>query len=102
MLHKCANPNCSKPFLRLDRGKLFQVETERLPPVHSSRRKLLRQIERYWLCDECAQLLTLTFEKGRGVTIMPLLLTLRNRPSLELRIPSVPAMPTIRTQAAAR
>lgn len=78
MLHKCANPECVSPFLHLSEGKLFQVETERFPvPSHertdSGRHpRSLRQVEHYWLCNDCCGLLTLMFEKGRGVVMAPL------------------------------
>lgn len=77
MLHKCANPVCSQPFRRLAEGKLFQVEMEYFPlaQVELARRRRprrLRQIDRYWLCDECCGHLTLAFEKGRGVVTVPL------------------------------
>ena len=79
MLHKCANPTCSKRFLRLSQGKLFRIEID---DWHASspnqaltgrRPKLSRRVEHYWLCEECSHLLTLTFEKGIGVITVPLL-----------------------------
>ena len=79
MLYKCANPVCTKPFRHLDKGKLFQVETEQSPAsstrlaLPTRRGRMLRHhIERYWLCDDCASSLTLTFEKGRGIATTPL------------------------------
>jgi hypothetical protein len=78
MLHKCANPACSRPFRHLEEGKLFQVEMEYFQVssspalVRPRRPKKLRQIDRYWLCDECCSHLTLAFEKGRGVVTVPL------------------------------
>jgi hypothetical protein len=61
MLSRCANSQCSKPFLRLREGKLFLVETERLnkpgasaAPPFVRARQVPRQVEHYWLCDECA------------------------------------------------
>ena len=29
-------------------------------------------MERFWLCDGCSSLLTLTFERGRGMVTVPL------------------------------
>jgi hypothetical protein len=77
MLHKCANSECSSPFRRLEEGKLFQVEVGPSPIFASGRgtaqrRRQVRQVERFWLCDKCSSLLTLTFEKGRGVVTVPL------------------------------
>jgi hypothetical protein len=75
MFHKCANSTCSNLFRRLHEGKLFQVETEYLPAfraVSSWRRdRPVRKVERYWLCDECAPQMTLSFEKG-GIVTVPL------------------------------
>jgi hypothetical protein len=78
MLSKCANPACAQAF-RLDQGKLFQVETEYFPASDSrqalpiKRGRILRHhVERYWLCDSCSSTLTLAFEKGRGVSTVPL------------------------------
>lgn len=78
MLQKCANSACSNRFRQLNSGKLFQVETQ-LFPVSVSRQmttkrrtRFPRRVEHYWLCDPCSLLLTLTFEKGRGVITVPL------------------------------
>jgi hypothetical protein len=79
MLSQCANVQCSKPFLRLREGKLFLVETDRMakpgasagPPFVRARQQP-RQVEHYWLCDECAQLWTLLYEPDRGVALAPL------------------------------
>jgi hypothetical protein len=75
VLHKCANPTCLVPFRKLSQGKLFLVETE---PFERSTRRRARwrgesqnRIEYYWLCDQCAFALTLSYEKGRGVVTVP-------------------------------
>jgi len=91
MLSQCANPQCSKPFLRLRDGKLFLVETNRLakpgesavPPFVRARQKQ-RQVEHYWLCDECARQWTLIYDRERGVALAPL------RKAV-LSVPSTPA-----------
>ncbi|HEX4484923.1 MAG TPA: hypothetical protein VH088_01560 [Terriglobales bacterium] len=71
MLHKCANSTCSNLFRRLHEGKLFQVETEYRAVASWRRNHPVRKVERYWLCDECAPQMTLSFEKG-GVMTVPL------------------------------
>lgn len=79
MLSQCANASCSKPFLRLREGKLFLVETDRLakpgeaavPPFVRARQQQ-RHVEHYWLCDECAALWTLIYDRERGVALAPL------------------------------
>jgi hypothetical protein len=76
MLSKCANPSCGKPFLRLREGKLFLVETNRLSkpgeqfgPPFTRARQHARQVEHYWLCDECAAHWTLIYDRERGVAL---------------------------------
>ena len=79
MLSHCANSECHKPFLRLREGKLFLVETDRLtkrgepsvPPFVRARQQQ-RQVEHYWLCDECAMQWTLIYDRERGVALAPL------------------------------
>ncbi|HZQ25995.1 MAG TPA: hypothetical protein VFA89_24595 [Terriglobales bacterium] len=78
MLHKCANPACNNQFRRLREGKLFQVETEYFPNLSPrSTGELhhthgLRRVEYYWLCDQCAPYITLSFDQDRGVATVPL------------------------------
>jgi hypothetical protein len=78
MLRQCANPQCSKPFLRLREGKLFLVETRSLArardmAVPTSRARYSPpQVERYWLCDECSVVWTLVDDAACGITLIPL------------------------------
>jgi hypothetical protein len=74
MLSKCANPGCSAPFLYLHLGKLFRWETERTDDEDSPSfgsdpeiKRSQRRVEFFWLCEDCAKVLTLTFRKGLGV-----------------------------------
>jgi hypothetical protein len=75
VLHKCANPACHTPFRKLSQGKLFLVETEPLQGLDLRRAnwrgKSSHRVEYYWLCDQCAFALTLSYEKGRGVVTVP-------------------------------
>ncbi len=74
VLHKCANPTCLVPFRKLRQGKLFLVEKEPLEestPRRAHRGLSASRIEYYWLCDQCAFALTLSYEKGRGVVTVP-------------------------------
>jgi hypothetical protein len=83
VLHKCANPACLNAFRKLSQGKLFLVETPPFEtPDNPVRRRGLsnHRIEYYWLCDQCAFALTLSYEKGRGVVTVP-------RPAVAGRIP---------------
>lgn len=79
MLSQCANPQCSKPFLRLREGKLFLVETERLrrpgeaaQPPFVRARQAQRLVEHFWLCDECAVQWTLIYDPSHGIDLAPL------------------------------
>ena len=78
MLSHCANSQCSRPFLRLRQGKLFLVETEfvgrsgelRAPPAPHMRQP--RRVERYWLCDKCAEVWTLVHDRRQGIVLVAL------------------------------
>jgi hypothetical protein len=76
MLHKCANPTCLNPFRRLSEGRLFLVETEIAEPKNRAQARAdgraPHRIEHFWLCNDCAAVLTLTFERGQGVVTVPL------------------------------
>ena len=75
MLSKCTNPECSATFLYLHRGKLFRIETvgredrRRLLEGQGGAHKPMRRIEFYWLCEDCAGKMTLTFDKRNGVVV---------------------------------
>lgn len=77
MVSKCANPQCEVPFLYFHTGKLFRVETQggverrRLLGGERDTQKAMRRLEFYWLCDECARNMTLTYEKGAGISVRP-------------------------------
>ena len=79
MLSHCANSTCSRPFLRLRQGKLFLVETEfvgrsgelRAPPARHIRQQP-RRVERYWLCDRCAEVWTLVHDRRQGIVLVAL------------------------------
>ena len=69
MLSKCANPSCSAKFRYLGEGRIFTL-------VHGSEAVELRvlfdhtaagEVERYWLCDVCAQSMTVCRHHGRVV-----------------------------------
>jgi len=78
MLSQCANSRCSRPFLRLRQGKLFLVETEfaaksgeLTAPSSPEMRLQPRRVERYWLCDQCAEVWTLVHDR-QGIVLVPL------------------------------
>jgi len=74
MLSRCANSQCSKRFLRLGEGRLFQVETDNDPTTQTSPslRHQTKRVERYWLCDECSKVWTLAHDQKRGIVLLPL------------------------------
>ena len=79
MLSRCANSECSKPFLRLRDGKLFLVETERMPkpgepavPPFVRAKQQQRCVEHFWLCDDCAAHWTLVNDRDRGIALAAL------------------------------
>jgi hypothetical protein len=98
MLSHCANPLCSTPFVRLREGRLFLVETESGAPAEDVRarlpvrqsfqlalnestrksnvsppmRKPPQRVERYWLCDRCSALWTVTQNEDRSIVLVPL------------------------------
>jgi hypothetical protein len=74
MVSKCANPNCAAAFLYFHTGRLFRLETgSRHPDAgdENGMKNCGRQIEFYWLCDDCDSRMTLDFEKGVGVSVRP-------------------------------
>jgi hypothetical protein len=78
MLYKCANPPCVSLFRSMHQGKLFMVESELQDSRSSARTSGQRKnrtprMEHYWLCDKCFPLVTLTFTKGIGLIMVPLL-----------------------------
>ena len=104
MLHKCANPACLIPFRQLSKGKLFLVETE--PPEGSGTRRTLWKgqlphIEYYWLCDQCAFALTLSYEKERGVVVVPRPEAAKNRPAAATTARELPSNEISRTEQSA-
>jgi len=72
MLSKCANPRCTAAFQYLHAGKLFLVDSDQLGPRLAPQRKAPRSVEYYWLCTECASSMTLRFQRGLGITTVPI------------------------------
>ncbi len=67
MLGKCTNPSCSASFRYLQEGLLFRLEADpvlRLPNP--------KQPEYYWLCQNCASVLTLGLSTEGKVIPVPL------------------------------
>jgi len=74
MLQKCANPECTVPFLSLHEGKLFLAEsfTNDLDSGFDGNRRKSRKREHFWLCGPCSTLFTLHFDAAHGMLTLPL------------------------------
>jgi hypothetical protein len=80
VLSKCANPACLARLHYLRKGKIFKIETSSVSS--ESKGSSNRRIEYFWLCEHCAQTLTVMLENG-VVTTRPLRLGLANGVSQE-------------------
>jgi len=84
MLSKCANPECNNPFHYLRDGRLYQIDTaldgERDATWSSSLEpKRPHKVEFFWLCGQCAQSMTLTYQRGKGVVASPMAAAIARR-----------------------
>ncbi len=86
MLSKCANPGCAARFRYLHEGRLFRMAVAGAVTDHSTfgtdpgitdpgMKRDSHRIEFFWLCEECAPEMTLTFKPGVGVTTEPVVPT---------------------------
>jgi len=95
MLQKCANPSCLNPFRRLSEGKLFLVETGSRSTSNPELRRwddgVPHRIEHFWLCSQCAAVLTLAFEKGKGLKTVPLPEAARRKPAASVSLAAITA-----------
>ena len=55
MVSKCANPDCSRTFLKLGAGRLFRIDRKGTCGYET---------EFFWLCPRCAESMTITFGYG--------------------------------------
>jgi hypothetical protein len=69
VVSKCANPQCDKPFHYLHEGKLFRLMFRY--PFRRFRSKEYR-VEYLWLCGECAPKYSLSWNRNRGMGLVPL------------------------------
>ena len=60
MISKCANPECSRPLLRLQGGRFFAFPTAK------------HHMEHFWLCRHCSPHFTLKQHSKEGnVELVP-------------------------------
>jgi hypothetical protein len=74
MLSKCANLSCTASFRYFHQGKLFRMEVESSDPdetVLTRTGKVVRRMEFFWLCDECATRMTLEHDCNGSVVVKP-------------------------------
>lgn len=77
MVSKCANPACSVQFHYWHEGRLYRIERHSklqaasLLSGHPDGGRLAPRVEFFWLCDQCAAVMTLSFEEGKGVRLHP-------------------------------
>lgn len=73
MVSKCANPVCTASFRYFHTGQLFRLDSSTASASDSENgmNPHAPRLEFFWLCDDCAANLTLTFQKGVGVSIHP-------------------------------
>jgi hypothetical protein len=79
MVSKCANPACSIQFRYWHEGQLYQIDRHTTGKRSDSKplsgppedARLAPRVEYFWLCDQCAAAMTLTFEEGKGVRLHP-------------------------------
>jgi hypothetical protein len=103
MLTHCANSACVTRFRKLEDGKLFLVEVDTAEKLTSQRdepARLSRRLEHYWLCGPCASVLTLSFERERGVVAVPLMRRLRKMPAAPGRTGEAVHAPRTQTMVA--
>lgn len=80
MLSKCLNPSCSATFQYLDQGRLFRIdfnEAARKRVSSGAQKKTASRskphpIEHFWLCQECAQNMTVALDKRGKVGLIAL------------------------------
>jgi len=72
MLSKCANPDCRATFHYLGQGKLYEIRYDATPKDPQPFKKAAGRSERFWLCDQCSNLMTLAVDSAKKVILMPL------------------------------
>ena len=76
MKQKCANLTCSAVFRHHDDGMLLRVPRVGTTSGTSGAAKKKASIELFWLCGECAETMTLGFDRYRykkaKVKVIPL------------------------------
>lgn len=72
MLSKCANPDCKETFHYLGKGKLYEIRYDSLAGTPQPIKRAAGRSERFWLCDDCSNSMTLAVDAAKKVILMPL------------------------------
>jgi hypothetical protein len=74
MLSKCANPDCGASFHYLGQGKLYEIRNQPVlaGPQLVIPKKAAGRSERFWLCNDCASIMTLAVDASQKVVLIPL------------------------------
>jgi hypothetical protein len=72
MLTKCANPICNARFRYLREGRLFKMDVPSRTLAYLAGKKPPRQVEHFWLCEDCAAQMTLAVGRNGEVITVPL------------------------------
>lgn len=71
MLTKCANPSCEQEFQYDCGGELFLFEPESV--LHDGKlQKQTYPTEYFWLCQQCASMMTIISDSGATAVVIPL------------------------------
>lgn len=79
MLSKCLNSHCSATFQYFGQGKLVRVDfadagrkrAQAGKEMVASIRSKAHPIEHFWLCDNCAAIMTIELSDGGEVRLIP-------------------------------
>lgn len=79
MLSKCLNPRCTATFQYLDQGRLFRIDFNEAARKRASSgakknnaRSKTPPIEHFWLCQKCAQAMTVALNERGEVGLIAL------------------------------
>jgi hypothetical protein len=56
----------------LGQGKLYEIRYDATPKDPQPFKKAAGRSERFWLCDQCSNLMTLAVDSAKKVILMPL------------------------------
>ncbi len=68
MEHRCANPLCSQVLRPFSEGKFFIFERPLEYPGEPGDSS--HDAEYFWLCQDCASIMTIISDKGREPTVI--------------------------------